>query len=49
MQAFKMRFEDWQKAYNTVQTALDMLAPEQREKCEAAIKAVVESWRAGNG
>ena len=44
VQAFKMRFEDWQKAYNTMQTALDMLAPEQREKCEAAVKAVIAGW-----
>lgn len=44
VQAFKMRFEDWQKAYRTVRLALDMLAPEQREKCEAAVKAVIAGW-----
>lgn len=42
--AFKIKFSEWQEAYNAMKTALDCLAPEQREKCEAAIKAVLEGW-----
>lgn len=42
--AFKIKFSEWQEAYNAMRIALDCLAPEQREKCEAAIKAVLEGW-----
>lgn len=42
--AFKIKFSEWQEAYNAMKTALDCLAPEQREKCEAAIRAVLEGW-----
>lgn len=42
--AFKIKFSEWQEAYNAMKFALDCLAPEQREKCEAAIKAVLEGW-----
>lgn len=42
--AFKIKFSEWQEAYNAMRIALDCLAPEQREKCEAAIRAVLEGW-----
>lgn len=42
--AFKIKFSEWQEAYNAMKIALDCLAPEQREKCEAAIRAVLEGW-----
>lgn len=45
MTAFKIKFSEWQEAYNAMKFALDCLAPEQREKCEAAIRAVLEGWK----
>ena len=45
--AFKLRFAAWQEAYNAMQTALATVPEDQRGKCEAAVKAVLEGW--GNG
>jgi DNA repair exonuclease SbcCD ATPase subunit len=46
MVVFKLRFEAWQMAYQAMREALDCLAEEQREKCEAAVKAVIAGWTA---
>jgi len=43
---FKLRFSMWQAAYVQMKTALDRVPEEQAEKCRAAVKAVVEGWKA---
>lgn len=42
--AFKLRFAAWQEAYNAMQAALAAVPEDQRGKCAAAVKAVLEGW-----
>ena len=43
---FKLRFSAWQAAYGEMRAALLKVPDEQREKCEAAVKAVLSGWSA---
>jgi chromosome segregation ATPase len=43
---FKLRFETWQEDYHRMQQALALVPEEQREKCDAAVKAVLAGWSA---
>lgn len=44
---FKLRFQQWQQSYTAMQMALADVPEEQREKCTAAVRAVLESWTGG--
>lgn len=44
MVTFKLRFQQWQQSYTAMQMALADVPEEQREKCAAAVRAVLESW-----
>lgn len=41
---FKLRFSAWQEAWGTMQKALDKVPEDQKDKCCAAIRAVVRGW-----
>lgn len=41
---FKLRFSAWQEAWSAMQKALDKVPEEQKDKCCAAIRAVVRGW-----
>lgn len=41
---FKLRFSAWQEAWSTMQKALDKVPEDQKDKCCAAIRAVVRGW-----
>lgn len=41
---FKLRFSAWQEAWGTMQKALDKVPEDQKDKCRAAIRAVVRGW-----
>lgn len=43
---FKLRFDTWQEDYHRMQQALALVPEEQREKCDAAVKAVLAGWSA---
>lgn len=44
---FKLRFQQWQETYAAMREAMSSVAEAQREKCEAAVKAVLAGWNAG--
>lgn len=44
MVTFKLSFQQWQQSYTAMQMALADVPEEQREKCAAAVRAVLESW-----
>lgn len=46
MVTFRLRFQAWQESYAAMQTALAAVPEEQREKCTAAVKAVLAGWNA---
>ena len=41
---FKLRFQQGQETYAAMKEALNAVAEDQREKCEAAVKAVIAGW-----
>lgn len=46
MVTFRLRFQEWQESYAAMQTTLVAVPEEQREKCAAAVKAVLAGWSA---
>ncbi len=43
---FKLRFAAWQEAFLAMGEAMERMTDEQREKCEAAIRAQAGRWSA---
>ena len=44
MTEFRLRFSAWQESYAEMRTALAKVPEEQRDRCEAAVKAVLKNW-----
>lgn len=44
MVTFKLRFAAWQGAWQAMREAMERIPEEQRERCEAAVKAQIAGW-----
>ncbi len=45
--AFRLRFEAWQQDYAAMMAALEGVAEDKRERCRAAVAAVIGGWSNG--
>lgn len=44
MVTFKLRFDAWQRAWQAMREAMERVPDEQRERCEAAVRAQLAGW-----